>query len=198
MSDPFPETFMLYIGSGFDVRPIQRYSHRFGTFIYVDGLPSSFNRNNILTKQFVVERMQRTVRHDGCGIRWVSSTNARDRTTCDVMQVGRSTVYYFFDTLDTEMGENKFLANLLPRVEALYIKGFSPKLYWKLPNLKEVISTRICSPSLNPANWAFDFRGLRHSVVEDYDTDSKGRLSFLGDCDRCSHTILIGGLSTVI
>ena len=37
------QPLMLYMCAGMDIRPIQRYSHIFKSFIYVDERPSSDN-----------------------------------------------------------------------------------------------------------------------------------------------------------
>jgi hypothetical protein len=187
---------LLYIGAGVDVRPVQRYSHIFKTFVYVDGLPSS--KYFDWTKDTMITKMKLVLENEGCPVKTVPSPPAQTSAGADIIKAGNSQILYFFDTSDQDMWNNKFLAELLNKhVTTLYLAGFFPTIIKALPHLKQVIYAENCSPyhKRNQGKWAFDHKLLKHTVVRDYDSlGEDGSNKFFVDCDHCGGTNIIDGV----
>ena len=125
---------LLYIGALTDVRPLMRFAHAHKEFVYVDGLPASkyFLYNDWMDS---VEKIQQIM------VAELKRENAFKKLLSledhfIIETIGGQTLYYFFNTLDTEIFKNATLCTFLPNVSALYMCGFSPEILHPLPALK--------------------------------------------------------------
>jgi len=186
---------LLYVGAGTDVRPVQRYSHIFKTFVYVDGLPSSeYYQDRGVTKEGMISEMKKVLEKEGCPFRVVTPRGGTH--AADILQCGNSQIFYFFDTRDTDMWGNNSLAEFLDKhVTTIYMAGYFPTISKPIPHLRELIYTDGCSPCYaeHESMWAFDFRNLKHTGILDYEAVDE-TLEFFVDCDHCGEVTRTAGV----
>jgi hypothetical protein len=144
---------ILYVGAGTDAGPLlfSAFLCGFARIIYVDGLPSSDyscpcveHASGDRRERFSsVKKMQRCIAHQLRVPRssWVpfrDSPNAWLLPLADGCEL-----VYFFDTPEETISADKCLAELLPSVTRLLVKGYAPEsiVPGVLPGLKEVFST---------------------------------------------------------
>lgn len=178
---------LLYCGAYTDLRPLMRFSHSHKEFIYVDGLPSSNYFPCTLEKlrDTMIEELKRE--------RAYQSHEMKDDHFV-LRTVGEQTLYYFHDTLDKDMfKKNGPLLELLPRVTALYMCGFTPNVTENLPSIKTLIYTDGCSPYREESTLAFDWKSLEKIEIPEYQTDKQGWTTgyYIDYCTECDSPVCI-------
>jgi hypothetical protein len=145
---------ILYVGAGTDTGPLlfAAFLRGFARIIYVDGLPSSnyscpcveHASGDQRGRFSSIKKMQRCIAHQLRMSRY-SWVRSRDSSNAWVLPLaGGSELVYFFDTPEETMTADKCLAELLPSVTRLLVKGYKPESLFNpgvLPGLKEVFAT---------------------------------------------------------
>ncbi|GAQ92444.1 hypothetical protein KFL_010150020 [Klebsormidium nitens] len=115
-------------------------------FIYVDGLPDSkyftpkqAGWKKSKDKETMVSRIRDNLQSDDA---LVSDEELPDDVHVFKLRGGAELTYYF-NRLDVDMPNDPLLKDVLPRVTAVYVQGYRPKLP-QLPRLKRCYCTGLC------------------------------------------------------
>src|SRR5947209_9899084 len=129
---------LLYIGAFTDAFPILRHASEFKKFIFVDGLPKS----NYFDKKCWGYRHSKDLESMiSALIEELGDSYEKHAYKEDVVKIytkGGQEILYFYNVMDKDISNTNRLKDLLNRVTCLFVKGFSPKIDFELPNLEKI------------------------------------------------------------